>query len=40
MDRVARHIEPSIPATNKDVTVAMVPYFEQVVGSIRPTLRC
>jgi len=39
MDRVARHIEAEYPATNKDVTVAMVPYFEQVVGSIRPTLR-
>ena len=38
MDAVARRIEADNPATNHNVAVAMVPYYEQVVSSIRPTL--
>jgi predicted permease len=38
MDTVARRIEAAHPGTNKDVAVAMVPYYEQIVRNIRPTL--
>jgi putative ABC transport system permease protein len=38
MDAVARRIEADNPSTNHNVAVAMVPYYEQIVGSIRPTL--
>src|SRR5262245_451086 len=38
MDTVARRIEAANPDSNKDVAVAMIPYFEQVVRNIRPTL--
>jgi putative ABC transport system permease protein len=38
MDTVARRIEAAHPDTNKDVAVAMIPYYEQIVRSIRPTL--
>jgi putative ABC transport system permease protein len=38
MDLVARRIEAAHPDSNKNVAVAMVPYFEQVVRNIRPTL--
>ena len=38
MDTVARRIEAAYPDTNKDVSVAMVPYYEQIVRGIRPTL--
>jgi putative ABC transport system permease protein len=39
MDRVARTIEEENPGSNKNVAVAMVPYFEQIVRNIRPTLK-
>src|SRR5262249_12701451 len=38
MDTVARRIEAANPDSNKDVAVAMIPYFEQIVRNIRPTL--
>jgi putative ABC transport system permease protein len=38
MDTVARRIEQQHPDTNKDVAVAMTPYYEQIVRNIRPTL--
>lgn len=38
MDAVARRIETENPATNHNVAVTMVPYYEQIVSSIRPTL--
>jgi putative ABC transport system permease protein len=38
MDTVARRIEASHPLTNKDVAVRMIPYYEQIVRDIRPTL--
>jgi putative ABC transport system permease protein len=38
MDTIARRIEQQHPDTNKDVAVAMVPYYEQIVRNIRPTL--
>jgi putative ABC transport system permease protein len=38
MDTVARRIESQFPDTNKDVAVAMTPYYEQIVQNIRPTL--
>ena len=39
MDRVARSIEAEHPDSNRDVAVATIPYFEQVVRSIRPILK-
>jgi putative ABC transport system permease protein len=38
LDTVARRIEAAHPNTNKDVAVAMIPYYEQIVRNIRPTL--
>jgi putative ABC transport system permease protein len=38
MDRIARGIEAAHPETNRDVAVGMIPYYEQIVGGIRPTL--
>jgi putative ABC transport system permease protein len=38
MDTVARRIEAAHPDTNKDVAVAMILYYEQIVQNIRPTL--
>ena len=38
MDTIARRIEAANPDTNKDVAVAMIPYYEQIVRNIRPTL--
>ena len=38
MDAVARRIEADNPSTNHNVAVAMVPYYEQIVSNIRPTL--
>jgi putative ABC transport system permease protein len=38
MDTVARRIESQFPDANAGVTVGMIPYYEQIVASIRPTL--
>ena len=38
MDTVARRLEQNIPDSNTDVAVGMIPYYEQIVQSIRPTL--
>jgi putative ABC transport system permease protein len=38
MDTIARRLEQQHPDTNKDVAVTMVPYYEQIVRNIRPTL--
>jgi putative ABC transport system permease protein len=38
MDTVARRIEAAHPDTNRNVSVAMIPYYEQIVRNIRPTL--
>jgi putative ABC transport system permease protein len=38
MDTIARRLEAQYPDTNKDVAVAMSPYYEQIVRNIRPTL--
>ena len=38
MDTVARRIEAAHPESNTDVAVAMIPYYEQIVRNIRPTL--
>ena len=38
MDTIARRLEKQYPESNTDVAVAMVPYYEQIVRSIRPTL--
>ena len=38
MDTIARRLEAHNPDTNKDVAVAMSPYYEQIVRNIRPTL--
>jgi putative ABC transport system permease protein len=38
MDTIARRIEQQHPDTNKDVAVNLVPYYEQIVQNIRPTL--
>jgi putative ABC transport system permease protein len=38
MDTIARRIEQQYPESNKDVAVAMIPYYEQVVQNVRPTL--
>jgi putative ABC transport system permease protein len=39
MDTIARRLETEYPESNKDVGVGMIPYYEQVVQFIRPTLR-
>jgi putative ABC transport system permease protein len=38
MDAIARRLEQAYPESNRDVAVAMIPYYEQIVQSIRPTL--
>jgi putative ABC transport system permease protein len=38
MDTIARRIEAAHPATNKDIAVGMILYYEQIVQNIRPTL--
>jgi putative ABC transport system permease protein len=38
MDTIARRLEKQYPDSNTDVAVAMIPYYEQIVQSIRPTL--
>ena len=38
MDTIARRLEKQYPDSNTDVAVAMTPYYEQIVRSIRPTL--
>ena len=38
MDTIARRLETQYPDSNTDVAVAMIPYYEQIVQSIRPTL--
>ena len=38
MDTIARRLEKQYPDSNTDVAVGMVPYYEQIVRSIRPTL--
>jgi putative ABC transport system permease protein len=38
MDAIARRLEKQYPMTNADHTVSVTPYYEQVVGSIRPML--
>ena len=38
MDTIARRIETQLPDSNKDVAVDMIPYYEQIVENIRPTL--
>jgi putative ABC transport system permease protein len=38
MDTIARRLEQQYPDSNKDVAVAMIPYYEQIVQNIRPTL--
>jgi putative ABC transport system permease protein len=39
MDTIARRLEAQYPESNKDVAVALIPYYEQIVQNIRPTLR-
>ncbi len=38
MDTIARRLEALYPSSNKDVAVGMIPYYEQIVENIRPTL--
>src|SRR5262245_44801857 len=38
MDTVARRLERQYPESNRDNTVAMIPYREQIVQNIRPIL--
>jgi putative ABC transport system permease protein len=38
MDTIARRIAAAHPDTNTDVAVGMIPYYEQIVRNIRPTL--
>jgi putative ABC transport system permease protein len=38
MDTIARRLEKQYPDSNTDVAVGMIPYYEQIVRSIRPTL--
>jgi putative ABC transport system permease protein len=38
MDTIARRLEKQYPDSNTDVAVGMIPYYEQIVQSIRPTL--
>ena len=38
MDTIARRLEQQYPDSNRDVAVAMIPYYEQIVQNIRPTL--
>jgi putative ABC transport system permease protein len=38
MDTIARRLETQYPESNKNVAVAMTPYYEQIVQNIRPTL--
>jgi putative ABC transport system permease protein len=38
MDAIARRLEKQYPLNNADHTVSVTPYYEQVVGSVRPTL--
>ena len=38
MDTIARRLATQYPDSNRDVAVAMMPYYEQVVRNIRPTL--
>jgi putative ABC transport system permease protein len=39
LDTIARRLETQYPESNKNVRVAVVPYFEQIVRNIRPALR-
>jgi putative ABC transport system permease protein len=39
LDTIARRLENQYPDSNKNVRVAVVPYFEQIVRNIRPALR-
>jgi putative ABC transport system permease protein len=39
LDTIARRLENQYPESNKNVRVAVVPYFEQIVRNIRPALR-
>ncbi|HEV2986196.1 MAG TPA: ABC transporter permease [Vicinamibacterales bacterium] len=38
MDAIARRLEKQYPLTNADHAILVTPYYEQVVGSIRPML--
>ncbi|HEV3214330.1 MAG TPA: ABC transporter permease [Vicinamibacterales bacterium] len=38
MDAIARRLEKQYPLTNTDHTATVTPYYEQVVGNIRPML--
>jgi putative ABC transport system permease protein len=39
MDTIARRLEQQYPETNRDLAVGMIPYYEQIVQNIRPTLQ-
>ena len=38
MDTIARRLEQEHPTSNHGLRVAMIPYYEAIVGQIRPTL--
>ncbi len=38
MDTIARRLEKQYPDSNQNVAVDMIPYYEQIVENIRPTL--
>ena len=38
MDTISRRLEQQYPDSNRDVAVDMIPYYEQIVQNIRPTL--
>src|SRR5262249_59627637 len=38
MDAIARRLEKQYPMNNTDHTISVAPYYDVVVGSVRPTL--